>query len=49
MPAQQSGDLLGVDAVVLGFGAVDGTHVERMSEEKGDVLRGAEIGEPNTS
>ena len=43
---EQGSDLLGVNLVVLAFAAVDGSHVERMTEDKGDVFRGAEIGQP---
>ena len=38
--------LLGVDAVALGLGAVDGLHVEGVSEDEGDAFPGAEVGEP---
>ena len=34
-PPQQSGDLISVDAIVLRLAAVDGFHVERVSEDKG--------------
>jgi len=43
---EQHGDLVCVDLVVLGFPAVDGFHVERMAQDEGDVLLGAEIREP---
>ena len=39
-------DLVGVDAVVLGLAAVDGLHVERVAEDEGDALLGAEVGQP---
>jgi hypothetical protein len=42
----ENGGLLGVDAVALGLGAVDGLHVERVSEDEGDAFPGAEVGEP---
>ncbi len=35
-----------VDAIVLGFAAVDGFHVEGMAEHKVDALASAQIGEP---
>jgi len=44
--SQQGGDLLGVDLVVLALAAVDGPHVERVSENEGDVFFGTEIGQP---
>ena len=37
---------MGVDLVVLGLAAVDRLHVEGVAEDEGDVLTGAEIGEP---
>jgi hypothetical protein len=43
---EQRGDLVGVDLVVLGLPAVDGLHVEGVAEDEGDVLLGAEVGEP---
>ena len=45
-PAEQGGDLLGVDLVVLRFAAVDGLHGQRVAEHEGDVLGGAEIRDP---
>jgi hypothetical protein len=44
--AQESGDFERVDAVVLGLGAMDGLHVQSVTEDELDVLDGAEIGEP---
>jgi hypothetical protein len=44
--AEQHGDLVGVDPVVLGLAAVDGLHGERVAEHEGDALGGAQIGEP---
>jgi len=44
--AQQRRDLLRVDAVVLGLSAVDGLHVERMSEREDNVVIDAEVGDP---
>ena len=43
---QESGELGGVELVVLGFAAVDGFHVQRVSEHEGDVLVPAHVGEP---
>src|SRR5262249_43323101 len=44
--AQQLGDLLGIDLVVLRLATVDGFHVECVPEDKGDVLGLAQVGEP---
>ena len=44
--AQEQGDLVAVDLVVLGLAAVDGLHVEGVAEHEGDLLAGAEIGQP---
>ena len=44
-PEQASG-LERIDAVVLGFGPVDGLHVEGMAENEGDLVLGAEVSEP---
>jgi hypothetical protein len=46
--ADQLGDLLGIDLVVLGFAAMDRLHVERVSQNKGDFLALTEISEPIT-
>jgi len=43
---QQSGDLLGVDLVVLAFAAMDGPHIQSVPEDEGDVFLGAEIDQP---
>ena len=43
---QQPGDLAGIDPVVFDLGAVDGLHVERMTENKGDRFSLTEIGKP---
>jgi hypothetical protein len=37
---------VGVDFIVLGFAAVDRFHVQRMTQDKRDILLGAQIGEP---
>jgi hypothetical protein len=44
--AQQAGDLVGVDLVVLGLGAVDELQVQGVTQCEGDVLFRAAIGEP---
>ena len=36
----------GVDAVVLGLGPMDGLHVQRVTEDEGDGMLGAEVSEP---
>jgi hypothetical protein len=44
--AEESGDLVGVDLVVLGLAAVDGFHVQSVSQDEGDLLVFAEVGQP---
>ena len=44
--AEQHGDLVGVDLVVLGLAAVDRFHRESVTQDEGDVLFRAEIREP---
>ena len=44
--AQQMGDLLGVNAVVLVFAAVNGLEVERMGQDELDAGLGTGIGQP---
>jgi hypothetical protein len=44
--AQEAGDLLGVDLVVLGLGAVSELHVQGVTQDEGDSLLGAQVGEP---
>ena len=44
--AEQSGDGLGVVAVALGFAAVDGFHGPGVSEDEGEVVVAAGVGEP---
>src|SRR5436190_10689740 len=44
--AQQNGDLLRIDLVVLGFAAVNGFHVQGITQNKSDAFARAEIGEP---
>ena len=45
-PRQKSGDLLGIDLVVLCLASMDGFHIEGMAQDKGDTLFLAEIGNP---
>ena len=44
--SQEHGGLLGVHAVALGLGAVDEAHVEGVTEDEGDALLRAQVGEP---
>ena len=44
--SQELGDLERIDAIVLGLAPMDGFHVECMTENQGDVLPAAEVGEP---
>ncbi len=44
--AQEHGELVGVEAVVLGFPAVDRLHIVGVAEDEGDVLVGAQVGDP---
>src|SRR5688572_11049626 len=44
--AQQGGNFLRIDLVIFGLAAVDGVHIERMSQDEGNALLSAEIGEP---
>ena len=44
--AEQDHELLGVDAVVLGLGAVDRLQIEGVGQDERDAMFGAEIGEP---
>jgi hypothetical protein len=44
--AQERGDLVGVDPIVLGLAAMDGLHVQGVAEDEADLLAGAQIGEP---
>ncbi len=43
---KKGGDLVRVDAIVLGFAAVDRLHVERVSQDERNPFRRAEIGKP---
>ena len=44
--AQECGDLKSIDPIVLGFAAVDGFHVQSMTEDEEDFLTGAQVGNP---
>jgi hypothetical protein len=44
--AQQGGNLLGIDLVLFGLTAVDGFHLEGVSQDEGNALLSAEVGEP---
>ena len=44
--AQQDGDLVGINPVVLGLAAVDGLHRQRVAEHERDAFGRADIGEP---
>jgi hypothetical protein len=45
-PTQEHGDFLGIDFVVFGFTTVDGFHIERVPEDKGNAFLRAEVSEP---
>ena len=44
--AQQDRNFVSVDFVVLRFAAVDGFHVKRMTQDKGDISLAAQVGQP---
>ncbi len=44
--AEERRNLQRVDAVVLGLAAVDGLHHQRVAENEGDALPGAQVGQP---
>jgi hypothetical protein len=44
--AEEDGDLVGVDPVVLGFAAVDGLHVEGVAKDEGNPLPRTQVSEP---
>jgi hypothetical protein len=44
--SQEQRYLVAVNLVVLGLATVDGLHVERMAQYEGNLLAGAEIGQP---
>ena len=43
---QQNGDFVGIDPVIFGFTAVDGFHVEGMSQDKWNIFLDTEVGDP---
>jgi hypothetical protein len=43
---QKRGDFLGVDAIVLRLAAVNGLHVQGVTEHEGNLLLGAQVGQP---
>jgi hypothetical protein len=45
-PAQQRGDLVRIDAVVLGLSPVNGAHVQRVSEHEGNALALTQVRQP---
>src|SRR5262249_56723051 len=44
--AQQSGELAGIDAVVLGLAAVDRLQAQRVAQDEGDAVLLAAVGNP---
>jgi hypothetical protein len=46
VPAKESGDFVGVDAIVFGLSAMDRFHIEGVTEDEGDLLFGTEVGQP---
>ena len=44
--SEQHGDFPGVDLIVFGLAAVAGLQVQCMGQDKGDVMRPAEIRDP---
>jgi hypothetical protein len=45
-PTQAQRDVLGIDSVVVGFAALDGYHVEGMSEDEGNTLPSTQVSQP---
>ncbi len=43
---KEARDLLGIDAVILGFSAVDRSHVEGMAKDELDLLDSAQVRKP---
>jgi hypothetical protein len=43
---EQFGDLIGIDLVVFGLAAMDGLHVQGVSQYEGDMMFGAKISHP---
>lgn len=44
--SEQNGDFMGIDLVIFCLSAMDGFHIEGVSQYKGDMLLGTEIGDP---
>ena len=44
--SQEHGDLQGIELIVLGLGAMDKPHVERVAEDEIDLFSQTEIGQP---
>jgi len=44
--AEEGGDLVGVDPIVLGLAAVDGLHVEGVAEHEGHPLPRTQVSKP---
>ena len=44
--AEQAGNLVGVDLVVLGLAPVDGLHVQGVADQEGDLLLPAQVSQP---
>lgn len=44
--AQQCCNFLRIDAVILDLAAMDGFHVQRMTEDEGQLFAGAQVGQP---
>ena len=43
---EQTGDFIGIDFIVLGLAAMDCPHIQGVAEDEGELLGGAEIGQP---
>jgi hypothetical protein len=43
---QERGHLLGIDLVMFGLAAVDGFHLEGVSQDEGNALLSTQVGEP---
>jgi hypothetical protein len=43
---QEEGNLVGIDGIGLGLAAVDGFHVQGVSQHEGNLLLSAEVGQP---
>ena len=44
--AQEHGDLVGINRLVLGLAPMDGLHGEGVAQDEGNALTGAEVGQP---